>query len=69
MAGISLVSMLQAGDWFRVSTPATYYFSTYSTTTDLHMDSVQCAVLVVSSQPVGKCQTLIYMRSHRYVGL
>ena len=44
-AGVSLVIILQAGDWARVSTPARHYFSTYITTTDWHQDSVQCAVL------------------------
>ena len=47
-AGVSLVSILQAGDWTRVSTPARHYFSTYITTTDWHQDSVQCAVLGLS---------------------
>ena len=47
-AGVSLVSILQAGDWARVSTPARYYFSTYITTTDQHQDSVQCAVMGLS---------------------
>ena len=35
-AGISMVSILQAGDWARVSTPAKYYFSNYITTSDHH---------------------------------
>ena len=39
-AGVSLVTILQAGDWTRVSTPAGHYFSTYITTTDRHQDSV-----------------------------
>ena len=47
-AGVSLVSILQAGDWARVSTPATHYFFTYITTTDWHQDSVQHAVLGLS---------------------
>ena len=47
-AGVSLVTILQAGDWTRVSTPARHYFSTYITTTDRHQDSVQCAVLGLS---------------------
>ena len=47
-AGVSPVSILQAGDWARVSTPARHYFSTYITTTDGHQDSVQCAVLGLS---------------------
>ena len=32
-AGVSLVSILQAGDWAKVSTPARHYFSPYITTT------------------------------------
>ena len=47
-AGVSLVTVLQAGDWSRVSTPARHYFSTYITTTDWHQNSVQCAVLGLS---------------------
>ena len=47
-AGDSLVSILQAGDWARVSTPARHYFSTYITTMDQHQDSVQHHVVVVS---------------------
>ena len=39
-AGVFLVSILQAGDWARVSTPARHYFSTYITTMDWHQDSV-----------------------------
>ena len=33
-AGVSLVTILQAGDWARVSAPARHYFSTYITTMD-----------------------------------
>ena len=48
-AGVSLVTILQAGDWTRVSTPARHYFPTYiTTTTDWHQDSVQHAVLDLS---------------------
>ena len=47
-AGVFLVSILQVGDWARVSTPARHYFSNYITTTDWHQDSVQCAVLGLS---------------------
>ena len=49
-AGVSLVTILQAGDWARVSTPARYYFSTYITTMDQHQDSMQHAVLGLSEQ-------------------
>ena len=41
-AGVSLVSILQAGDWGRVSPPARHYFSPYSTTVDQHQDSKVC---------------------------
>ena len=52
VAGVSLVSILQAGDFLRIcinnlaaSTPARHYFSTYITTMDWHQYSVQHAVL------------------------
>ena len=48
VAGVSLVSILQAGGWARVSTPARHYFSPYITTVDRHQDSVQCAMLGLS---------------------
>ena len=47
-AGVSLVSILQAGDRAKVSTLAGHYFSPYLTTTDWHWDSVQHAVLGLS---------------------
>ena len=47
-AGVSLVTILQVGDWARVCTPARYYFSTYITTMDWYQDSVQYAVLGLS---------------------
>ena len=47
-AGGSLVTILQAGDWTRVSTPARHYFYTYITTMHWHQDSVQHAVLGLS---------------------
>ena len=43
-AGISLVSILQAGNWARVSTPARHCFSTYVITTNWHQDSIQHTV-------------------------
>ena len=46
--GISLVSILQAGDWTRVSMSARPYFFTYFTTVDWHQDSVQHGVLGLS---------------------
>ena len=48
VAGVSLVTILQAGDSTRVSTPARHYFSTYITTVDQHQDSMQCAMLSLS---------------------
>ena len=48
VAGVSLVSILQEGDWVRVSTPARHYFSLNVTTMDWYQDSVQCAVLGLS---------------------
>ena len=47
-AGVSLVSILQAGDWARVSTLARCFFLLYITTMDQHQDCVQCAVLGLS---------------------
>ena len=44
VAGVSLVSIQQAGDWARISTLARYYYSPYITTMDWHQDSVQHAV-------------------------
>ena len=46
-AGVSLASILQAGDWARVSTLARH-FPPYITTTDQHQNSVQWAVLGLS---------------------
>ena len=48
VGGVSLVTILQAGDWTRVSTSARHYFSTYINTTDWHQGSVQCAMLGLS---------------------
>ena len=61
-AGVSLETILEAGDWTRVSTPARHYFSTYITTTDQHQDSMQCWASVNRSSP-GKCETLTYTQS------
>ena len=47
-AGASLVTILQAGDWARVSTWTRHYFSTYITTMDHYQVSVQYAVLGLS---------------------
>ena len=60
--GVSLMAILQVGDWARVPTPARLYFSTYITTTVWHQDSVLCWALVSRSSP-GKCQTLTYTQS------
>ena len=43
-AGISLVSILQAAEWAKVSTLDRHYFPPYITTTDWHQDSVQHVV-------------------------
>ena len=48
VAGVSLVTILQAGDLTRVSTSARHYFSTYITTTDQYQDSVQHVMLGLS---------------------
>ena len=47
-AGISLVSILRAGDWARVPTLARHYFSHYITTMNWHQDSVQHVILGLS---------------------
>ena len=39
-AGVSVVSILQAGDWARISIPTRHYFSTYFGTMHWHKDSV-----------------------------
>ena len=57
-AGVSLVTIQQAGDWARVSTLTKHYFSTYITTTDQHQDWAS-----VSRSSPGKCQTLTYNQS------
>ena len=44
LAGATSVSILQAGDWGRVSTPAGH-FSTNTTTTNQQQKSVQYALL------------------------
>ena len=44
-SGVSLVSILQAGELVRVSTSGRHYFSAYHTATNQHSDSVQHAVL------------------------
>ena len=48
VAGVSLVSILQAGDWVDVSTPARHYFSSNITAMDQHQDPVQHAMLDLS---------------------
>ena len=40
VAGVPLVSIMHAGDWAIVFTPARHYFFTYTTTTYQHQDSV-----------------------------
>ena len=69
-AGVSLVSVLQTGDWTRDSTPVKTYFSTYIITSNHHQDSIQSTVLAsVSSLLVGRCQTMAYIKSCKYVWL
>ena len=63
VAGASLVSILQAGDWARVSTPARHYFSL---TLLLQIGiktlySMLCSASV-SRSSLGKCQTLTYIQ-------
>ena len=48
VAGVTLVSILQAGDWAGVSTPARHSFLPYITTVDQHQDSLQHVVLGLS---------------------
>ena len=63
VAGVSLVSILQAGDLARVSTPARHCFSPYITTVDQHQDSVTVLCWAsVSRSSLGKCQTLTYIQ-------
>ena len=63
-AGISLVSILQAGDWARVSMLARHNFSMDITNADWHQESVQHAVVGFMSRcSFGKCQTLTYIKS------
>ena len=47
-AGAFLVSILQEGDWLRLSTPPRYCFLTYITTIDWYLDLVQHAGLGLS---------------------
>ena len=70
VAGVSLVSMLQAGDWTGVSALARHYLSIYITAVDWYKDPVQCVVLAsVSRWFLGKCLTLIYIYSLVIIGL
>ena len=66
--GISLVSILQADDWARVSTQAKHYFSTYIIIMDQHHASVQHNVLglgkLATSWSVSNtdfCKSLMHM--------
>ena len=69
-AGISLVSILQAGDWAKVFTPARHYFPPTSLlwigTRNLY--SMLCWASV-SSCSLGKFQTLTIIQSLANVGL
>ena len=63
-AGVSLVTILQAGDWTRVSTPARHFLLPtlllwIGTRTPC---SVPCWA-PVSRSSLGKCQTLTYNQS------
>ena len=69
-AGVSMVFILQAGDWARVSTLARHFFQ--------HISLLQVSIVIpcsmlslalVTSQLVVKCQTLSYVKSCWYVGL
>ena len=65
VACVSLVSILQAGDWARVSTLARHYFSSlhyYSGSAPGLLYSVLCWASV-SRSSLGKCQTLTYIQS------
>ena len=53
VAGVYLVSFLQANDWARFSTQARHYFSTYISTTYQHQDSVQHVALGPSEEVAG----------------
>ena len=47
VAGVSLVSILQAGDWVRVSTAARHYFPKYA------LAWIQCAVICLSEMSIS----------------
>ena len=47
VTGISLVSILQVGDWARVSIPARQYFSIYITPTNCYLDCGQHAIMIL----------------------
>ena len=63
-AGVSLVSILQAGDWAQVSAPARHYFPLilllWIGTRTLY--SMECWA-TVSRSSLGKCQILTYIQS------
>ena len=48
VGAVSLVSILQAGDWARVSILGRHYFSNCITTMDWHDDSIEQAVIGLS---------------------
>ena len=48
--GVSLMSILQPGDWVRVSIPARHYFSSYISIRDWYQDSIQWGVLGLSEE-------------------
>ena len=64
VAGISLVSILQAGDWARVSTPAGYYIPpTFLLQIGIRTLYNMLCWASVSRSSLGKCQTLTYIQS------
>ena len=62
-AGVSLGSILQPGDWARVSMQASHYFSTYTTAMDWYQDYVQCAVPQQVGTFLVSVKTVTYMES------
>ena len=70
MTGVSLVSILQAGYWTIVSTPAgTIFQCTSLPWTGTRIQFSMLAWVPVGRQFAGKFQTVTYLNSCRYVGL
>ena len=70
-AGVFQVSILQAGDWARVSTPAGLLFFQHIALPQIGTmtQSSMLSWALVSIQFSSKCQTFTYLKSCRYVGL